>query len=303
MSAMASIPLRGELRKRESLAHYTSWRVGGIADCVYIAADLADLQNFLKTLPITEPIYWLGLGSNTLIRDGGIRGTVIITRSSLQELAQLENGTWRAEAGVSCGQLSRHAARKLYVGSEFLAGIPGTIGGALAMNAGAFGGETWQQVVAVECINRQGEITLRLPSEFTIKYREINWPQKKQEWFVAGHFQFQLSSITVSHQTPLQRIKQLIDHRNQTQPTNEPNCGSVFRNPEGHYAGQLIELSELKGFQIGGAMVSPKHANFILNVGGARAHDIETLINHIRTTVYTKQQIQLLPEVHILGEP
>lgn len=291
----SSHDLRGQLLQNESLAAYTSWRTGGKADYLYLPADLNDLSVFLKSVSRDVPLTWLGLGSNTLVRDGGVEGIVIITQGGLQVLEQVEPDRIRAEAGVAAAKFARHTARLGSSGLEFMAGIPGTIGGALAMNAGCFGGETWRLVRAVETINRQGEITLRYPEEFNIAYRHVTTPA--EEWFVAGHFQLQPGNKEES----LEMIRELLERRSSTQPTGIANCGSVFRNPPNNFAGRLIEECELKGKRIGGAAVSTKHANFILNENNATAKDIENLIMQVRTTVEQKTGVRLIPEVCIIG--
>jgi UDP-N-acetylmuramate dehydrogenase len=287
--------LRGTLSQHEALKDYTSWRVGGPAKQIYKPADLADLSNFLQTLENDEPLIWLGLGSNTLIRDGGFKGTVIITQGTLNHITQ-DNLLIRAEAGVACATLARYSARNDLRGLEFLAGIPGTIGGALRMNAGCFNGETWTSVVAVETMNRHGEIRQRKPQEFEVAYRSVIG--LKEEWFVVGHFQL----TPGDKQTSLTEIRELLDRRANTQPTNEANCGSVFRNPPKDYAARLIESCGLKGYRIGGAIVSEKHANFIINDGTATAEDIENMIVHVRAKVFASHGIELQQEVHIIGE-
>ncbi len=292
----SSFSYRGQLLEHEPLARYTSWRVGGPADIVYIPADLEDLSNFLCHLNEKTKLTWLGLGSNTLVRDGGLDGVVIVTQGGLQLLQQLDENTLRAEAGVSAAQLARYAARLSTTGLEFMAGIPGTVGGALAMNAGCFGGETWQVVRAVETINRRGDIQTRPISDFQIAYRHIVRPQ--DEWFVAGHF----TLLPGEKEKSLEKIRTLLEKRNHSQPTGTANCGSVFRNPPGNYAGHLIEKCGLKGKQLGGARVSEKHANFIINENHATSADIETLMQEIMTTVEQKTGIRLIPEVCIVGK-
>lgn len=287
--------LSGHLLPNEPLAPYTSWRVGGPADFVYIPNDISDLSVFLKLIPKEMPLSWLGLGSNTLVRDGGLEGVVIITQGALNGLTQ-ENGIIRAEAGVSCAQLARFSARLAFQGVEFMAGIPGTVGGALAMNAGCYGGETWQFVTQVETINRHGERKLRPATDFEASYRHVKRPE--DEWFVAGYFQVATGDKTEA----LEKIRQLIEKRNASQPTGLPNCGSVFRNPPDNYAARLIEQCGLKGFKKGGALVSEKHANFIINDGNAKAADIEALVEEIRAVVETKQGIRLIPEVCMIGK-
>jgi UDP-N-acetylmuramate dehydrogenase len=298
MMALASNDdLRGDLSRDVSLKSLTSWRVGGNAQRFYRPADLDDLCHFLSTLPPAEPLLWLGLGSNLLIRDGGVQGTVIAVHGALNRLERIEGAQIRAEAGVPCAKVARYSA-KLGLGEcEFLAGIPGTMGGALAMNAGAFGGETWHRVVKVLTVDRFGELRHRLPEEYKVAYRSVIGPAK--EWFAAAYLQLQAGSAEVS----LRKIRALLSQRSDRQPMGMPSCGSVFRNPEGDYAARLIEAAGLKGHIIGGARVSDKHANFIVNTGAANAVDIEALIDHIRCRVEQVHGIRLIPEVQILGEP
>ena len=258
---------------------------------------MADLALFMQQLPAEEPIIWLGLGSNCLIREGGFRGTVIVTQGCLKEVSLTEDGFIRVDAGVSCASMARFVARNSLAGGEFLAGIPGTMGGALRMNAGCSGGETWQFVVEVETLDRQGVRRIRTPQEFEVAYRHVKGPA--DEWFVAGVFKFAPGDKEKS----LKLIRELLDHRAKTQPTNEYNCGSVFKNPPDNFAARLIEGCGLKGKQIGGAVVSTKHANFIINQErSAKAQDIEALIEFVRETVRAKTAIDLVREIHILGE-
>lgn len=288
--------LYGNLLEHVPLSDYTSWQVGGPAQRLYIPNDSDDLVSFLKQLPLKEPLLFLGLGSNTLIRDGGIKATVVITQGALTKLEFLAPTLIRAEAGVASPAFARFSARKNLSGAEFLAGIPGTVGGALAMNAGCNHSETWEIVKAVEIINRQGEIKLRYPSDYQISYRSVNvFPD---EFYLAAHFQLKSGDKEKS----LEKIRSLLAHRAATQPTNEPSCGSVFRNPEDNYAAELIESCGLKGLKIGGASVSTKHANFIINEGRASAADIEALIEKISDTVLKKHHIQLIREVIIIGD-
>lgn len=287
--------LRGRLLPNEPLAPYTSWRVGGPADFVYLPADIEDLSTFLQLLPQDIPLNWLGLGSNVLVRDGGLEGVVIVTQGALSQLTQ-DLQSVRAEAGVSCAQLARFTARLGLQGIEFMAGIPGTVGGALAMNAGCYGGETWQFVTQVETINRSGERKLRPAADFVVSYRHVSRPE--DEWFVAGHFQVSSGDKTLS----LEKIRQLLEKRNSSQPTGLPNCGSVFRNPPQNFAARLIESCGLKGFKKGAAVVSEKHANFIINEGSAKAADIEALVEEIRAIVEDKEGICLIPEVCMIGK-
>lgn len=297
MAAKANKPAwRGELREYEPMSRHTSWRVGGPAERFYLPADIDDLALFLAALADDEPLFWLGLGSNLLVRDGGIKGTVIYTAGLLNELQGLDETRVRAEAGVSCAKVARFAARAGLSGCEFLAGIPGTMGGALAMNAGAFGGETWDTVCAVETIDRHGERRIREPSDYRIAYRGVDGPAG--EWFVAAHLRLRAADA----QAGQERIKALLGKRNASQPTSQPSCGSVFRNPPGDHAARLIEACGLKGHCIGAACVSEKHANFIINTGEARAADIEALIAYVQDTVKREQGVDLIREVRIVGE-
>lgn len=295
MSISSSSRLRGKLLKNEALSNYTSFRTGGPADYVFIPADLEDLSIFLSELPESLPLLFLGLGSNTLIRDGGVEGVVVISQGALNKLEN-DQGEIRAEAGVASAQLARFTARAGLAGLEFMAGIPGTVGGALAMNAGCFGGEVWRYVRAVETINRHGEIKIRPLADFKVGYRSVLRPQ--DEWFVAGQF----SLAPGDKEKSLNDIRILLERRSSTQPTGSANCGSVFRNPKDDYAGRLIEACGLKGKCIGGACVSEKHANFIINKGNASSADIENLIATVKATVQEKTGIGLIPEVCIIGK-
>lgn len=286
----------GELCHEEPLASYTSWHVGGIAKRLYKPADLADLARFLPTLAENEDIFWLGLGSNVLISDLGIDGTVIVTQGRLKQLAVLPSGLVRAEAGVTCAKLAKFCARQQLGEAAFFAGIPGTVGGALAMNAGAYGGETWRYVQSVETIDRFGVIRHRSAQEFEVAYRHVTRPA--QEWFVAGLFAF---PPEIGESEAQDKIRTLLHQRSDTQPIGEFSCGSVFRNPPNAYVGQLIESCGLKGKRIGGAWVSTKHANFIINGGEATAADIAQLIQFIQTVVQEKTGILLTPECHFMG--
>jgi UDP-N-acetylmuramate dehydrogenase len=288
---------QGTLHFKEDLAKYTTWRVGGPATKLYKPAHNADLSLFLRQLPLDEPILWLGLGSNSLIRDKGFEGTVIVTQGGLKNIALIDELTIKVDAGVSCASMARFSARNNLAGGEFWAGIPGTMGGALRMNAGCHDGETWKFVVEVETINRQGEIRTRKPEEFEVAYRHV--AGLGDEWFISATFRLNAGN----KETSLQVIKDLLARRTSTQPTNEYNCGSVFRNPPGDFAARLIESCGLKGFSIGGAMVSQKHANFIINHEGlASAADIEALIHLVQTKVLEQTQVELIHEVHIIGD-
>jgi len=288
--------LRGRVLFDEPLAKHTSWRVGGPADVLFKPADKQDIATFFKSLPTDMSVLWLGLGSNLLVRDGGVRGVVIETHGALSDLQRLSETEVWCDAGVPCAKLAKQCAKWNLGPAEFFAGIPGTLGGALAMNAGAFGGETWRHVVQVETINRRGEIKRRMESEYEVAYRHVNGPH--DEWFLGAQLSFAASDANGEAE-----IRALLARRKETQPIGEPSCGSVFTNPPGHHAAKLIESAGLKGFRIGGAVVSTKHANFIINEGSATAADIEQMIAHVQATVRQQYGVALVPEVRVVGEP
>lgn len=293
---------RGTLEYAVPMSGYTSWRVGGPADRMYTPADLDDLCAFLGTVPAEEPIHFIGLGSNLLVRDGGIRGTVIHLHAALKDLHFEERsntfGMVYAEAGVASPKLARFAASHDLTGAEFLAGIPGTVGGALAMNAGCYGHETWSYVSQVLTVDRHGRVQKRTPREYRVAYRHVQSHEPVNEWFVAAWFLFPKGDGEAARG----EIKRLLERRLASQPLDQPNAGSVFRNPSGDFAARLIESCGLKGFAIGGAQVSEKHANFIVNQGGATASDIETLIETVQARVQEKHGVELIREVRIVGE-
>lgn len=287
--------VQGELRSNEPMSRHTSWRVGGPAELFFVPASIEDLQSFLHELDDDTPVFWFGIGSNLLVREGGLRGVVISATKILRDLEQVDHYVVRAGSGVPCTQLARKCIRWGLGPSEFFAGIPGTVGGALAMNAGAHGGETWERVEAVRTIDRNGEIHERAPGEYTVGYRSVAGPPN--EWFLEATLRFD-PQATASMET----LNTLLERRKKTQPLGLPSCGSVFRNPPDDHAARLIETANLKGFSIGGAEVSAKHANFIINRGDATATDIEELIEHVRHSVTETHGIELIHEVHIVGE-
>ncbi len=288
--------IRGRLRRDVPLATYCTWRAGGPADWLFEPADRADLAAFLRLLPAAEPLLWLGLGSNLLVRDGGFRGTVICLAGALGGLEFPDALRLRAEAGVTCAKIARVSVRRGCGGAEFMAGIPGTLGGALAMNAGAWGGETWPLVESVETIDRAGTVRVRAAAQYTAGYRTVRGPEG--EWFVGAT----LALRSDPDGQGAARIRALLAQRQATQPLGVPSCGSVFRNPPGDHAARLIEACGLKGLRSGGCQVSPRHANFIVNDAGATATDIERLLLSVRDTVARVHGIELVPEVRIVGE-
>tara|TARA_Y100001935_G_scaffold184714_1_gene153309 strand:+ start:14090 stop:14986 length:897 start_codon:yes stop_codon:yes gene_type:complete len=286
--------LRGELLRNEPLARHTTWKVGGPARYFFRPADKDDLIKLLNQLPKSQPLLWLGLGSNLLVRDGGFDGIVISLTKFTSDLI-INKNLVSVGAGVTCAKVAREAARAGLKGATFLAGIPGTIGGALAMNAGAYGGEIWDFVENVEVINRKGVYSNKKPKNFSISYRNVE--KKNDEWFLRCDLKFNFGDS----QEEQNAIRKLLKKRSEDQPTGKPSGGSTFRNPEGDFAARLVEETGLKGFQIGGAEVSKKHANFVLNKGNASAADIENLIEYMRAEVERKHGISLQTEVHIVG--
>ena len=297
--------LRGVLRHDEPMSRHVSWRAGGRARAFYQPADVLDLAAFLRARDPAEPVLFVGLGSNLLVRDGGFAGAVVYTHHTLigieveSEIATPQ-GTlaFRAAAGVPAPHLARFVAKHGGAGAEWMAGVPGTVGGALAMNAGCYGGETWNHVVSVETVDRAGALHRRVPAEYDLGYRYMHLKSGAEEWFVSGLFAFEPGE----EDSAMGRIRSLLSKRVASQPLNQPNAGSVFRNPPGDHAARLIESCGLKGFTIGGAQVSPKHANFIVNLGNATATDIESMVDHVRATVLAKTGIELAREVRIVGE-
>ena len=283
-------------RRDEPLAEHTSWRVGGPADLYCKPASVAELRERLAELPADMPIYWLGLGSNLLVRDGGIRGAVIATQGLPKDLERLDGSRVRAGAGLPCALLARQCVRWQLGPAAFFAGIPGTLGGALAMNAGAFGGETWTQVESVLTVDRGGELVTRPRAGFRVGYRTVEGPPGEW-WYLGATF-----ALAPDTETTAATIKALLAKRNATQPLGVPSCGSTFRNPPGDFAGRLIEAAGLKGATVGGAMVSPKHANFIVNTGSATAADIETLIARVQAAVAERSGVRLELEIRVVGE-
>ena len=279
------------------LRDLNSWRVGGVADQFYFCTDKEKLSYNLQKRNFKLPIMFIGLGSNTLFRDGGFRGTIIAMHKGLNHI-KLEDQLFYAESGVSCSKLAKYIARLGYANSAFLAGIPGTLGGALAMNAGCYGSETWDFVDKVLTIDQNGIEHLRKKEEFDIAYRHVENKKNPQEFFIAAWLEFQQGNKEKAELD----IKKLLEKRKLTQPLNWPTAGSTFRNPDGHFAAKLIEESGLKGYQIGGAQVSEKHANFIINRGNASASDIENLITYIKAEVFKQTKIKLETEIQIIGE-
>lgn len=300
MTPLAGRPesLRGEWVANAPMHKRTVWACGGPADVLYVPTDLTDLAAFVRHCGSAVRMFWLGLGSNLLVRDGGIRGAVIALAGAFDHMESNADGI-KVMAGTPCAKVARYCAREGYSGAGFFAGIPGTMGGALAMNAGAFGGETWPLVDAVQTMDSSGESRWRPAAEFSYGYRNVIGPDGER--FVACRLRLNRANPEEREQARAE-IKALLARRAATQPTGQRSCGSVFRNPPGDYAGRLIEAAGLKGTRLGGAVVSPKHANFIINDDNAAARDIESLIELVKATVLEKFDVQLVPEVRVVGE-
>lgn len=285
-----------------SLKHLNTWRVGGLAEYFIEPETPEQLADFLQEhVNRFSQITWLGLGSNVLISDQGLSGLVIST-AKLNKIYLLPSPDPAlhlvyAQAGVPCAKLAKFCSKNQCVGATFFSGIPGTVGGALAMNAGAFGGETWPLVYQVDSLNLEGKIKRKSVNEFTYSYRQVK-PDK--QGFLAGIFSFQ--SVKNEDERSLQeKIRALLKKRSETQPIGTFNCGSVFRNPPGNHAAKLIELCGLKDKRIGGAVVSSRHANFIINDDNATADEIYKLIKEVRNTVFQETGVTLITEVKFLG--
>jgi UDP-N-acetylmuramate dehydrogenase len=275
---------------------HTSWHVGGPAEVFFNPHGRTDLAAFLRMLAPEVPIFWIGLGSNLLVRDGGMDGVVISTHGALDRLERQNETTVYVEAGVACARVAKQCIKWGLGPAEFFAGIPGTVGGALAMNAGAFGGETWEHVVEVETIDRQGHEHLRSAEEYRPGYRHVEVPFP-DEWFISAKLRFDRRKTASESQ-----VRALLAKRKATQPIGQWSGGSTFTNPPGDHAARLIEGAGLKGFRVGDATVSEKHANFIINNGNATAADIEDLIAHVQSTVKRMHGVLLYPEVRIVGK-
>lgn len=295
MATATELQVHGEILSNEPMSRHTSWRVGGPAETFFVPASIGDLVSFLAELDADTPVFWYGVGTNLLVRDGGLPGVVVSATKMLRHMDRIGDYRVKAGAGVPCTALARQCIRWKLGPSEFFAGIPGTVGGALAMNAGAHGGETWERVDSVRTINRRGELHERTPADFDVGYRSVRGP--RDEWFLEAKLRFDPGYLP-----SMEEMKSMLERRRTTQPLGLPSCGSVFRNPPGDHSARLIETAGLKGHRIGGAEVSTKHANFIINRDAASASDIEELIELVRQTVLDVHGVSLQHEVRIVGE-
>lgn len=282
-----------------SLAEFTSYKVGGPAEWLAIPQTLEQLQECLawartQGLPTTT----LGAGSNLLISDRGLPGLVISTRNFRQQTFDPETGQIRVGAGRPVPRLAWQAAKFGWSGLEWAVGIPGTVGGAVVMNAGAHGGCTADCLLEAQVLLPDGSLEILQRQQLGYSYR-TSALQGDQRLVLQALLQLQPGSDPAQVKA---RTQTHLDHRLATQPYHLPSCGSVFRNPGPRSAGWLIEQTGLKGYQLGGAQVAERHANFILNCGGATASDIFNLICHIQEQVANRWSLLLKPEVKLLGQ-
>ena len=286
-----------ELLLEEPMAKHTSFRIGGPADVLAQPADEAELAALLKRAgEHAVPVTLVGNGSNLLVRDKGIRG-LVIKLSNLFSSITVDGNVMTFGSGISLAMASKKAASLSLSGMEFAVGIPGTIGGAVYMNAGAYDGEMAKVVTCVRVMDMQGKISELQASELDFAYRHT----------ALQNSGLIVTSVTVSLQPgEAESIKAKMDDFSQRriakQPVELPSAGSMFKRPVGYFAGTLIEQTGLKGYTVGGAQVSTKHAGFVVNVGGATAKDVLQLISDVQARVLAAQGVQLEPEVLVLGE-
>ncbi len=294
--------LRGRLEQQVAMAHHVSWHAGGMASASYWPADCDDLREFVRRQPADAALLLVGNGSNLLVRDGGFDGTVIFTAGlqKLQiELAPPAHGYRQvyAEAGVAATQLAKFAAANGLTGLEFLAGIPGTVGGCVAQNAGCFGSESWDCIDRVNMLNRRGELIQRSHAEFEVGYRRVEPLIEVGEWFAGAWFDLREADGSAAMRT----VHEFIAKRRDSQPLDMPNAGRAFRNPQDNFAARLIQLAGMAGARLGGARVSERHPNFVINGGDASASDIERLIDLVAERVQEKFGVRLQCDVRIVG--
>jgi UDP-N-acetylmuramate dehydrogenase len=293
--------VKGEIRRSVPMAQHTSFAVGGEVDLFSLPEDLEDLRAIVRWCRESGVAYFvLGNGTNLLVRDGGIRAMAISLARGFCRIAELEcrseGSMVFAEAGQSLGTLVQFATEKGLSGLEWAAGIPGTVGGALFMNAGAFGGEMKDLVHSVRILDQEGNLAEWSGGSIRFGYRRIDLPEGGV--ILSGTFRLQAESS----RGVKSRVQEILRRRMDKQPAHLPSAGSIFKNPQGLAAGRLIEESGLKGSRIGNAQVSEKHANFIVNLGGASARDISGLIAHVQGRVLQEKGIRLEMEIQVIGE-
>ena len=282
-----------------AMSEYTTFRIGGKADAICFVQGLGELQQVFSYLNKEKiPYLLVGKGSNLLVRDGGFKGAVIIMRGQLATIKQHEKNDQMvlAGGGLTLRDLVRFCSQRGLGGLEFLSGIPGTVGGAVTMNAGAFGRAMGDVVQQVDLVTPEGEFTSKNRSDLTFSYRESSI----QEGTLVVRASLQCSQET--SEIVSGRVAEYLTRRKLAQPLDYPSAGSVFRNPSNDHAGRLIEQAGLKGKKIGGAMISPKHANYIVNTGGAQAEDILRLMEMAKEKVREATGVELEPEIKVVGD-
>lgn len=294
-------PVRGKLLLDEALGQYTWFRVGGKADALFIPADEDDLIDFLKALPANVPVYPLGVGSNVIVRDGGVAGVVIRLAGRAWGQVTTDGMTITAGSGALDAMVARASAKAGIAGLEFYAGIPGSIGGALTMNAGCYGSETCDVLVSARGVNRKGERVELTNEQFGYTYRHSNAPADII-WIEATY-----RGTADEPEAVAARIAEITSRRETTQPIREKTGGSTFKNPEGHSSWKLVDQAGWRGkmFKMtgGGAMFSELHSNFMINPGEATAADLEGLGEVVRQDIFSKTGIQLSWEIKRIGRP
>ena len=279
------------------MSAHTTFRIGGPADVFVTPKTVDGVQKVVQAVRASGlPLYILGRGSNVLVSDEGIRGVVVQIASNLSDLELSEDGTVRAHAGVTNAKLAAEACRNGLSGYEFAAGIPGTVGGAAIMNAGAYDGEFKQVALEVTCLNQQGEIVV-------MGAEQADWGYRNSALMRNGLIVLK-ATLRLHSGDPVEiqeRMDELARRRQDKQPLDKPSAGSTFKRPEGHFAGKLIQDAGMQGYRVGGAQVSTKHAGFVVNVGGATASDVMDVIRDVQERVYDRFGVQLQPEVRFWG--
>ncbi|MAI02804.1 MAG: UDP-N-acetylenolpyruvoylglucosamine reductase [Rickettsiales bacterium] len=285
----------GYISYKKNMATLTWLKAGGIADIFFIPADILDLKSFLTKLNFNIPIFILGAGSNTLFRDNGFKGIVIKLGKNFDYYNIIDDKNICVGAATNCIKLSRVLAKEGISGLEFFSGIPGTVGGAIKMNAGAYGNDTSQYISKIKVINRRGEVKVIEAKDYEMNYRETNFPN--DYIFLEAYFNYHKRSPDIN----LNNIKNLNNIRKKTQPIKEKTSGSTFRNTENNKAWKLIQESGCKRYSVGQAAISDLHSNFIVNKGGASSNEIEELGEKVIKKVYDKFGIKLIWEIKIIG--
>ncbi len=293
---MENLPqIRGEYRYNFNLANLTWFKVGGCAEVLYKPADIDDLSDFLSQLPTKVPLHILGAGSNIIIRDGGIDGVVIKLGRGFGEIEHTDS-TLRVGAGALNYSLAQYALQNNIQGLEFLVGIPGTIGGGIAMNAGSYGSEFKDVLHSITMLDRAGQKHILTPDEMDFGYRHNGL----KDWAI-----FVEATFLVKEGNKIDikaKMDEISTARQQTQPINQKTGGSTFANPDGHKAWQLIDQVGMRGFSIGGAQLSKLHCNFMINTGNATATELETLGEMARSKVFEQTGVELKWEIKRFGK-